>query len=201
MLTIWNNMAKEAGFDGLTFIYQGSMSCFDTSWDRSKFAYGVHFQPGYAGCASRSKLRMFFLWRASKLWRAIKRVLKINKRGAFDKKPTQVEVFDYDECWQRILKLRPDDDHTIPGGFVDWDNTPRKQMRGMVAAGATPEKFKKYFRQLVINARKYYKQDKIFFFAWNEWAEGGYLEPDEKYKYGYLEAIKEVLDEDEANII
>ena len=34
----------------------------------------------------------------------------------------------------------------------------------------------------------------IFIFSWNEWAEGGYLEPDEKNKYGYLEAIKKALE-------
>ena len=35
----------------------------------------------------------------------------------------------------------------------------------------------------------------IFVFSWNEWAEGGYLEPDEHDKYGYLEAVRQALDE------
>ena len=30
-------------------------------------------------------------------------------------------------------------------------------------------------------------------FAWNEWGESGYLEPDTKWKYGFLEAVKDAL--------
>ena len=33
----------------------------------------------------------------------------------------------------------------------------------------------------------------IFLFAWNEWGEGGYLEPDEVEEYKRLEAVREAL--------
>ena len=45
----------------------------------------------------------------------------------------------------------------------------------------------------VKRARDVYHSDMLFITAWNEWAECGYLEPDEKYQYGYLEAIKNAL--------
>ena len=34
-------------------------------------------------------------------------------------------------------------------------------------------------------------------FAWNEWCEGGYLEPDEENGFGYLKAIKSALEEND----
>ena len=61
--------------------------------------------------------------------------------------------------------------------------------------GATPEKFKEYFGKQLKRARDEYKSDYIFIFAWNEWSEGGYLEPDMKNQYGYLDAIKSCVDE------
>lgn len=81
----------------------------------------------------------------------------------------------------------------IPGSFNKWDSTPRHNKRGYVIENKYIEEFKMY----LLTQKKIMKDRNIeymFFNAWNEWAEGMYLEPDEKNKYRYLETIKEVIE-------
>ena len=61
--------------------------------------------------------------------------------------------------------------------------------------GASPDKFKKYLSAQIKRTKEVYKKDLLFIFAWNEWGEGGYLEPDEENGYGYLEAVRDALKE------
>ena len=197
MLDVWSQMARDNGFDGLTFIYQSAASSFDNSWDHSLFDYGVEMNPGYVGLANRQKNSSFFP-KLMKYSHEIKRFLHIRRSLLPQKKITEVSKADYDYTWQRILELRPISNvpKMIPCAFTDWDNTPRHKERGYLFQGVSPDKFKSYFKQLIDNTKKFYDTDMIFVFAWNEWAEGGYLEPDEKNGFAFLEAIKECIKDD-----
>ena len=108
---------------------------------------------------------------------------------------TKLTVYDYDEIWRKIIACKPFSSKSIPGAFVNMDTTPRRGDRGFVIHGYTPEKFGGYMTRQIIRARDQYHQDMIFLFAWNEWAEGGYMEPDERWKYGALENLKKALDD------
>lgn len=191
MLALWDKMAIENGLKGIHFMFQSAMSYHSKGWDRSRFDNAIEFNPGFVNYKKG-------LWTSLNLMKysfKLKKLLGIKTRLVKDKK--QVTIIDYDEAWEKILALKPSAKNAIPSGFVDWDNTPRIQERGTVYIGANPEKFESYLIRLIQKARLEYNQDKIFLFAWNEWAEGGYLEPDEKYGYGYLQAIKNALKDSE----
>jgi len=101
---------------------------------------------------------------------------------------TQIQY--YDEIWRTILKRkRSVNKKVFLGAFPGWDNTARKKDKGLYVVGSTPEKFGKYMKKQIEVAKKI-GSEFIFINAWNEWAEGAYLEPDKKYGYRYLENLK-----------
>ena len=77
---------------------------------------------------------------------------------------------------------------------MDWDNAARYKNRATVYYEASPKRFEYWLTKLLdtISVRKL-PENFIFLNAWNEWSEGAYLEPDEKYQYAYLDAIKSAL--------
>lgn len=125
----------------------------------------------------------------------------INGPSGFISKSTSnkidgVNTYDYEEVWRHALD-EPSIEHvqTYFGGFQNYDDTPRRGRRGCVITGATPQKFKYFFRELV-NKNYFAGNEFVFINAWNEWGEGMYLEPDKSDKYEYLQAIFEVMGEE-----
>ena len=82
-----------------------------------------------------------------------------------------------------------------PHVSAGWDNNPRYKNRGRtIMTGATPELFEEALRKAkaYVDAREG-MTPLITVNSWNEWTETSYLEPDTKYGYAYLEAIKKVF--------
>ena len=183
MLTMWNEMAKADGFPGVCFMYQFKNYNHQKDKDGDMFDFGIEYQPIFSRWEykkSFSFIRKFIINWVSDLLH-----LKTNEKN--------VVCMDYDKEWKRILKTRPRDEKMIPGAFTDWDNSPRHKNKGFVYLNANPQKFENYLKQQLLRTETVYNKDMLFMFAWNEWGEGGYLEPDEKYGYGYLEAVKNAL--------
>ena len=193
MLDYFSELAISEGFSGLEFAYQHAGFTVSPNCDESHFTYALEYHPN---CAQvfMSMGKFPKLQKIKKgLVTFIENNLKINIREKF--KSDELKHYSYDELWQYINNMQPRNDKCVPGAFVDWDNTPRRGVKGFVVDGATPEKFERYLTKQIVKARDEYKKDMVFVFSWNEWAEGGYLEPDEKNGYGYLEAVAKALTE------
>ncbi len=83
----------------------------------------------------------------------------------------------------------------FPHVSLGWDNNPRHlSFKPGIIKNNTPEQIEKAF----VLARAYVdahpeQAPLITINSWNEWTEGSYLQPDDLFGYGYLEAVKSVF--------
>lgn len=203
MLDYWSKLAKENGFNGMVYAYQNITFDLIPNKDDSRFTYNIEFQPSYAwndmnnvstikksGAWNyvRNVRRKFYMWLEKKIGFDVAKYFEYSR-----KEKDSVLLTSYDDAWRAILDHIPDNNKCVPGAFVGWDNTPRKGYRGQVYTGDSPEKLKKYMAEQIKRAKEVYHKDMIFMYAWNEWAEGGYLEPDTRTGYRNLEAVRDAL--------
>lgn len=100
----------------------------------------------------------------------------------------EVKCFHYKDVWEKILQEDVLARQTFFGGFVGYDDTPRHGKNGFIVEDGCPELFAEYLTELMAkNAAN--NSNVVFLNAWNEWGEGMYLEPDERYGTKFLEAI------------
>lgn len=192
MIKYWNDRCIEEGFDGLYFVEE--LNSFQNESVCNSSDALLEFEPGNTVVYSRNYINKFI----DKIY--TKYFSIINHRH-FN------HILSYNNIWNLILKHKRNIDNKkiIPGAFVGWDNSPRKPLKSMIYKGFTPESFRKNLKKqinITKSLNKYQTQkgfDNNAFIAinaWNEWSEGAYLEPDQKYKYKVLEIVKELVEDD-----
>lgn len=115
----------------------------------------------------------------------------------------QGTVYNYEDvvnfCVNRLETLAENEESKAyyPTVMTAWDNSARKPGKGNVFHGATPAKFQNWLSSCYNWSNRIHPDGERFVFinAWNEWAEGTYLEPDKKYGYAYLNAVRSTINE------
>ena len=192
MMDYWNELAKEAGFAGIKFASQRYENPENNKVLYEKLDYHIQYQPSVARTLLEHTKKPTLVNKFRSKVHDI--ILQLFNKDISIRQSKQGPVkVDYDIVWNEILSMDPKNRKEIAGAFVNWDNTPRHKRRGSVFVGVTPEKFESYMIKQIDHVKRKYSTDYIFLFAWNEWGEGGYMEPDENHKYAYLTALKNAL--------
>jgi GT2 family glycosyltransferase len=77
-----------------------------------------------------------------------------------------------------------------------WDNTPRQQKSGFILEDPTPGSFQAWMEAAIVETKRDLQGEErlLFINAWNEWAEGAYLEPDCRFGHAFLQAVRNARD-------
>ena len=102
----------------------------------------------------------------------------------------------YENVAADALAQQSDDYLLFPAVVPNWDNEARKPGKGYSLFGSTPAAYGAWLEAACLQAMAREKADEriVFVNAWNEWAEGAYLEPDRHFGFAYLNETRRVID-------
>ncbi|MDQ9170127.1 glycoside hydrolase family 99-like domain-containing protein [Oxalobacteraceae bacterium R-40] len=105
-------------------------------------------------------------------------------------------VYDWRIFVERSYKYRTPAYKLFRGVCPSWDNTARRKNKGTIFLNSSPQGYQEWLFNAINETKKTFNnpdEQLIFVNAWNEWAEGAHLEPDQRYGYAYLEATRMAL--------
>jgi 2-polyprenyl-3-methyl-5-hydroxy-6-metoxy-1,4-benzoquinol methylase len=95
---------------------------------------------------------------------------------------------------KQMRRTQPQDYKRFPSVMVGWDNTARRPYGATIFEGASPDLYERWLDWTVRTVADVPEEENyVFIVAWNEWAEGNHLEPDQRYGRAWLEATKAII--------
>lgn len=104
------------------------------------------------------------------------------------------KVYDWRVFLQRSENYEAPAYTLFRGACPSWDNSARKKERGTVFTHSSPKLFERWLESAfedTLKRTEEFDQRLVFVNAWNEWAEGAHLEPDQQYGYAWLDSVRQ----------
>ena len=175
----WNDLAAQHGlagfyFFGFTFNKEDVGKIRDMGYDHTVVDY------------IRERFVETSLFR--NIWERVVR--------AFTHKPNK--VYEYNDYASSLLQSFNPSERVWPCLVPCFDHSPRSDNRGIILHNSTPEKWMNLCQQVFDRCKSRTPDENVIFIkAWNEWGEGNYMEPDQRFGKGYIEATRKAVHHDE----
>ena len=195
MLKYWRELAREEGIGELYFMAVKSFD-FPDNKILEDFDGVLLFNPHEAVNSKDYKGKYIII---ENMLRHCPEKWVEKMRSIRNKMRTSYVLHPYEKVFDVVLKrnFKYKNKDTFNMAFLEWDNTARYKDKATVYHGCNPKIFKEYFTKLLKKESERLSESKqyVYINAWNEWAEGTYLEPDTNSGYAYLEAVKQAVEE------
>lgn len=172
--TIWNQLARENGLEGFYFF---GLAQGEKRYNRIKNkGYDSIVLEGMSDFCSEYTKSKFLNWYHNWLM-----------NGKFK----QPYTYSYSKYVKNAIELFKKYPQATPCIVPDFDHSPRSARWGVILKNSTPEEW----GSLVIKTKELINASSnnnnlMFIKSWNEWGEGNYLEPDQRWGKGYINAMK-----------
>ena len=170
---LWRKLAHHVGLSGIYLIGHGLSATEASALGFDAINYSNHYL--VVRKYPRSNFRRFL-------------------RSSYRELRSRPLVYTYEQASRYFLEDRPVSLNEYPSIITGWDNTPRWNRQGLVLTDSTPELFRRHLRDAIGRVSHKPKENRILFIkSWNEWAEGNYLEPDQRFGRAFLEATRDEI--------
>ena len=198
-MELWQKMAKENGLKGVYFVAMcnstttmvrnadGTIRRVLPNLESSAEVYKSFLDMGFDAVNSLGKSRAEMLYSGK-----YKRLIRFVLQQRFSFMPTL--KYDFSKITKYFFSPEDSWENVYPTILSQWDRSPRTGKSEGVYVNSTPENFQKHIEKALDVIKDKSPEHKILFLrSWNEWGEGNYVEPDELYGHGFLDAIHETV--------
>lgn len=193
---LWQNLAKQNGLPGIHFVGytanankklpNGKISLYETN--KASAFYQSVLDIGYDAVISSglTRAQSIIQGRLGLAWNILTYKTRIPSSSHLDYSKVMRHYYVDEDAWENVY----------PTLLPQWDRTPRAGSKTEFLINSSPGKFQSTIEEALSYLRDKTSEHRILFLkAWNEWGEGNYVEPDQQFGHGWLDAIKNAINE------